>query len=86
MAMPADRSRHGSVGRGLENPLQTPTEHRSSIAVRTCGPWYSLRNWTSAEVYISIRAVCSQLDRIRDKTVARPRSNLIRLALQATAF
>jgi len=37
----------------------------------------------AAELYISIRTVRSHLDRIRDKTGARRRADLTRLALAA---
>ena len=37
----------------------------------------------AAELYISVRTVRSHLDRIRDKTGARRRADLTRLALQA---
>ena len=37
----------------------------------------------AAELYISVRTVRSHLDRIRDKTGARRRADLTRLALAA---
>jgi len=37
----------------------------------------------AAELYMSVRAVRTHLDRIRDKTGARRRADLTRLALQA---
>ena len=37
----------------------------------------------AAELFVSVRTVRSHLDRIRDKTGARRRADLTRLALQA---
>ena len=37
----------------------------------------------AAELYISVRTVLSHLDRIRDKSGARRRADLTRLALRA---
>ncbi|MGA9832110.1 MAG: helix-turn-helix transcriptional regulator, partial [Trebonia sp.] len=37
----------------------------------------------AAELFITVRTVCSHLDRIRDKTGCRRRADLTRLALSA---
>ena len=45
--------------------------------------WPPCRTQIAAQLYISVRTVGSHLDRIRDKTGARRRADLTRLALTA---
>jgi DNA-binding NarL/FixJ family response regulator len=66
------------VGPGVPVPGKLSARERELVTLVAQG---RTNAQIAAQLYISVRTVCSHLDRIRDKTGCRRRADLTRLAL-----